>query len=206
VSNIASKVKASLVKTGSSRVIQSADTKGHWAAATIQTFEKLGVVQGYEDGSFKPNGDITRAEFAAIINRVFDVTGGDKTVDLQDVSYHWAKDSIEKLARAGVLEGYGDGTFQPDRTISRQEMAVIISRIVHLDKVKKTQGSVAFDDIDHSYAKEAIQDETMAGIIDGKAANKFDPTSYSTRAEALKIILNTLNLNANIKMLLESLK
>ncbi|MGG1618068.1 S-layer homology domain-containing protein [Paenibacillus sp. NRS-1781] len=182
------------------------DTKGHWAEKTIDTFVKLHVIKGYNDGKFKPDGKITRAEFAVILSSVFDIKGGNNTsVSLKDVGSHWAKDPIKKLVEAGVISGYEDGMFKPDNTITREEMVVLLSRILNLNNVSKDTTKGNFDDVKGSYAANEIKAEAQAGIISGRADGKFDPKSSSTRAEALQIILNALNLNPQLKTLLDSL-
>jgi hypothetical protein len=188
--------------------VELTDIKGQWAEKTIDTFVKLHVIAGYGDGTFHPNGNITRAEFASIISRVFDISGSaGNSVALNDVGSHWAKDAIEKLASAGVLSGYGDGTFKPDKTISREEMVVILSRIVNLGKVNKDASKGHFTDnaSASSYATNEIKDAAEAGIINGKNDGAFDPKGNATRGEALTVVLNVLNLNPQVKMLLDSL-
>ncbi|WP_208607618.1 S-layer homology domain-containing protein, partial [Paenibacillus pectinilyticus] len=188
---------------------KSTDTKGHWAEKTIDTFMKLHAINGYGDGQFKPNGNITRAEFAALISRIFNISGGtNHSVSLSDVSNHWAADAIEKLVSAGVLGGYGDGTFKPDQTISREEIVIILTRIVNLDNVNKDTSKGKFKDISRasSYALNAIKDAAEAGIITGKNDGEFDPQGNTTRAEALTVILNVLKLDPQLKILLDGLK
>ncbi|MGO4495174.1 S-layer homology domain-containing protein [Paenibacillus sp. 2RAB27] len=188
--------------------VEMADIKGHWGEKTIGMFVKLHVIDGYGDGTFHPDGNITRAEFAAIISRIFDINGGaNQSVALNDIDSHWAKDAIEKLASAGVIAGYGDGTFKPDKTISREEMVIILSRIVDFSNVDMDASKGNFADIASasSYAANLIKDAAEAGIISGKGNALFDPQGNSTRAEALTIILNALNLNPQLKTLLDSL-
>jgi hypothetical protein len=198
----------SLVEKANSSTSQIvlADVKGHWAEKTIETFIKLGVIQGYGDNKFNPDGNITRAEFATILTKIFNMEAGTKSVTLGDVATHWAKSSIDKLTSLGVLSGYGDGTFRPDRTISREEMIIIISRIVSLPPAVGGENNVTFTDVDNSYAKNALNDAVKAGIINGKGNNLIEPKSKSTRAEALTIVLNTLNLNPQLKTILDELK
>ncbi|MEC0264520.1 S-layer homology domain-containing protein [Paenibacillus anseongense] len=182
------------------------DTKGHWAEMTINTFVKLQVIKGYNDGTFMPDGKITRAEFASILSRVFHIEGGKKnSVALKDIGNSWAKSEIEKLAGAGIIGGYEDGTFKPDNTITREEMVILLSRIVNLNNVPKDNSKGIFEDVKDSYAANEIKAGAQAGIISGKAAGKFDAKSTSTRAEALQIILNVLKLNPELKKLLDSL-
>ncbi|WP_054027489.1 S-layer homology domain-containing protein [Bacillus sp. FJAT-28004] len=206
VDTISSKVAAA---NKSGVKVEMADIKGHWGEKTIGAFVKLQFIKGYGDGTFHPNGNITRAEFAAIISRVFDINGGgNQPVVLNDINRHWGKDAIEKLAGAGVITGYDDGTFKPNKTINREEMVVILSRIVDLSKVDKDASKGNFADIASasSFAANQIKDAAKAGIISGKGNGLFDPKGNSTRAEALTIVLNALKLNPQIKTILDSLK
>lgn len=106
-----------------------------WCNNAISTMTNAGVVQGYKDGLFRQNAPITRGEFAAMAARFFDVeySGPDKFSDIDD---HWAKDYINKAAEAGIILGYKDGTFQPERYISRAEAILIFNRVLerHPDK------------------------------------------------------------------------
>jgi hypothetical protein len=208
VMNLVQVIESKVAEANISNVmVELTDTKGHWAENTIDTFVKLQIVGGYGDGKFKPNANITRAEFATIISRVFDIVGASKSVALNDVGSHWAKDAINKLASAGVLAGYGDGTFKPNKTISREDMVMILSRIVNLDNLNKDAAKGNFTDIAHasSYAANEIKDAAKAGIINGKNDGSFDPQGNATRAEALTIVLNVLNLNPQVKKLLDNL-
>ncbi|NOU94468.1 hypothetical protein GC093_14760 [Paenibacillus sp. LMG 31456] len=182
------------------------DIQQHWAEKTIDIFVKLNIIDGYNDGKFRPDGDITRAEFAVIIDRVFHINNASKqSVTMNDIKSHWAKDTLEKLANAGILNGYGE-EFRPDQTVSRAEMVAIISRIVNMNAVKKSESNGVFSDTGNSFASSQIQEAAQAGIIKGKEGDKFKPEAPSTRAEALTIILNTLNLNPQIKALLDNFK
>lgn len=106
-----------------------------------------------------------------------------------------------------MIAGYEDATFKPDKTISREEMVVIISRIINLSILDKDVSKGNLTDIASasSYAVNQIKDAAEAGIISGKNNGIFDPQGTSTRAEALTIILNVLNLNSQLKTLLDSL-
>ncbi|WP_431091182.1 S-layer homology domain-containing protein [Paenibacillus sp. 8b26] len=210
--NVASSVKAIESKVAEAKQanvkIELADIKGHWAEKAINTFVKLQFIKGYGDGQFKPNGNITRAEFAMLVSRVFDISGdADHSAAMSDISSHWAKEAIEKLASAGVIGGYGDGTFKPNQTISREEIVIILSRIVNLSSVNKDDSKGNFTDLSSasSYATNAIKDVAEAGIITGKSDGVFDPQGNATRAEALTIILSALSLHPQVKNLVGSL-
>jgi len=185
--------------------VEFADIAGHWAEETVRIFARLKLAEGYPDGTFKPDRPITRAEFAAILDRVFQIRGGNANAVLKDIADSWARESIEKLAASGLISGYPDGTFQPNQTITRQEMIVMLIRIVNLDNLEKDPAKGEFRDLDDAYAAEAIQEAAQAGIVSGKGNGVFDPNGNATRAEALQIILNVLKLKPELKELLESL-
>lgn len=201
------KIKAAEAKEANAES-EFADTREHWAVKTIEIFDRLKLITGYPDGLFRPNNAITRAEFARILNRVFHIhnrDGSNISMELKDIEGSWAKEDIEKLAAAGVIRGYPDGTFRPNQTITREEMVVMISFIVNLDVLEKDTIKGHFNDLDGAYAAEKIIAEAQAGIVSGKGAGRFEPKSRATRAEALRIILNALQLHPELKKSLDSL-
>lgn len=102
---------------------------GMWCNAAVSTMTRAGVIQGYTDGKFHPNDPITRAEFATIAVRFFEVTysGDDK---FSDISNHWAADYINKAAEAALIAGFTDGTFRPDVKITRAQAITIFNRVL----------------------------------------------------------------------------
>lgn len=183
--------------------VQLTDTSTHWADATINNFVKLGVVTGYADGSFHPNASITRAEFATLIAKVFDLSSNQGNT-ISDVSGHWAESSIRSLQSKGVLSGYPDGTFRPNQEIKRAEIIAIISRIMDLSKVP-TAEAPAFSDLEQIWNKDQLQQAAAAGIIQGDRNGEFHPANSASRAEALTIILRVLQTNPEFSALLQSL-
>ena len=98
-----------------------------WYNNAISTLTKAGILKGYEDGTFQPNGYITRAEFATIAIRFF--SGVYEGEDLfPDIKGHWAEDYINNAANKGLVKGYEDGTFGPDRYITRAEAVTLVNR------------------------------------------------------------------------------
>lgn len=188
----------------SSPAVKLTDTNTHWAATTVDTFVKLGVVTGYADGSFHPNASITRAEFATLIAKVFDLSSSQGSA-MSDVSGHWAEASIRSLQGKGVLSGYPDGTFKPNQEIKRSEMIAIISRIMDLTNVITTEAPV-FTDLEQTWNKEQLLQAAAAGIITGDGKGEFHPTNSASRAEALTIVLRVLQTNPELDALLESIQ
>ncbi|MEK4436220.1 immunoglobulin-like domain-containing protein [Paenibacillus sp. FSL K6-2862] len=170
------------------------DIKNHWAEQTIDIFTKLNIIKGYEDKTIRPNQDMSRGEFVGILSRIFDV-GGTKQVTLKDIKDHWAEDAIVQFTQAGIISGNGNGTFKPNKAITREEMAMILSKIVDFQGVTQNK-------IDHS---NPIQMVAQAGVIQGNGNGEINAKGTASRAEALQLILNTLKLNSKIKTMLELL-
>lgn len=105
------------------------DTSGSWAQKEIATLTEAGILNGYQDGAFRPNAPITRAEFAAIASRFDKLEEGSQQFD--DVSpSHWAYQVIASAAKKGWVNGYEDGTFRPDNNITRSEAVKITNAVL----------------------------------------------------------------------------
>ena len=103
--------------------------KDCWAANYIGYMQQFGIVTGYEDGSFRPDAPVTRAEFAAIASRFEKLTQGSKSfTDVPDT--HWAVRYINFAATRGWVTGYEDGTFKPEHSITRAEVAAVTCRLL----------------------------------------------------------------------------
>lgn len=102
---------------------------GSWYYNAVTTLANLGVIKGYSDGSFRPNANITRAEFAAMLCRFSGASGSGKS-SFTDISSHWARTSIEAVSAKGWVKGYADGTFRPDAKITRAEVMAMLNRML----------------------------------------------------------------------------
>ena len=101
-----------------------------WYNTAVSTLSSMGIITGYPDGTFRPNAAITRAEFAAIAAR-FD-NDGDKTVaKFSDIATHWARDEISIAYNNGWITGYPNGTFGPQRDITRAETMTLVNRVLN---------------------------------------------------------------------------
>ncbi|MEJ8302870.1 glycoside hydrolase family 9 protein [Saccharibacillus sacchari] len=181
------------------------DVKGHWAEKALNGLAKLGVFEGYSDGTAKPNGAITRAEFAVLLDRLFDLQANPaKSAAFKDVNGHWGEDSIRTLASLGILNGYNDGSFKPGKSLTRQEAAVILTRVLDLRNAAPTSASAELDDLDRagSFAADALKQAAKHGVIRG---GTFRPTADATRAETLQMLWNALELDPDVKQVLDSL-
>ncbi len=100
-----------------------------WYNNAICTLSNFGILKGYEDGTFRPDGNITRAEFATIAVRFFEVEYNGKDL-FPDINGHWAQDYINQAGFVGLVEGYPDGTFGPEKLITRAEAVTIVNRTI----------------------------------------------------------------------------
>ena len=105
-------------------------TKEAWYNNEVSTLSNAGVIKGYPTGDFKPDGAITRAEFASITSRFLGDSVKATNGKLNDIEGHWAKEDINKLVAAGIIEGYGEGIFKPEQSITRAEAAKIVNGIL----------------------------------------------------------------------------
>jgi len=125
-----------------------------WYYTAITVLASKGVINGYPDGTYKPDGNITRAEFAAMASRFYSLMDGEVT--FSDVSSdHWAYSYIANAAARGWVNGYPDGTFRPDQNITRAEVIKItnaaLGRVADKNYIDSTEGINKFIDLDKSH-------------------------------------------------------
>ena len=101
-----------------------------WYNTAVSTLSSMGIITGYPDGTFRPNAAITRAEFAAIAAR-FDNDGDKTAAKFSDIANHWARDEISIAYNNGWINGYPDGTFGPQRDITRAETMTLVNRVLN---------------------------------------------------------------------------
>ncbi|THF83459.1 NEAT domain-containing protein [Cohnella fermenti] len=182
--------------TGSgSAAIEFSDAKYHWAAAQINRAVKLGIVKGFEDGSFRPNAVVSRGEFTAMIARALKLTNTGAATSFTDAGQipAWAKEYAVAAEQAGLIGGFSDGTFRSGAEITRAQLAVIIVRAAKLET--KSDAALGFADADKipAWAGKEIAAAVEAGLITGKDNNRFDPDAPATRAESLTLIIRLLD-------------
>lgn len=153
---------------------------------------------GYPQGDVRPNGNLTRQEAATIFFRLLEDASRDKYFtrnnNFSDVaSKHWANTAISTIEKAGIVNGYMDGSFQPGKNITRAEFATMVSRF----DGGKYEGEDFFSDISDSWAREAINRAAELGWVQGDGDGKFRPNSFITRAEVMTLTNNVLNRKVN---------
>ncbi|MBR0599198.1 S-layer homology domain-containing protein [Sinanaerobacter chloroacetimidivorans] len=169
------------------------DTAGHWAESYINTAVNKGIITGYQDKTFLPDKAVTRAEFATMINKALG-NGSSASIGFADVPYYeWYYDAVSKAVSASYAGGYDDNTFKPNNPITRQEAAVMISRIVPAYKVSGNLKSYSDYKTIADWAYDAMARMNGKGYIGAYSDGKIHPTDPLTRAQTAKIICDILD-------------
>ena len=180
------------------------DVAYHWCREDVAALKELGVELHTDGETFRPDADVTRAEFTAMLYTVLEQSGAlpeapaAETEEAEaslfaDIEGHWAQAYIEKATGLGLISGTGADTFSPDRSITRQEMMVLIDRCVDLPDENglgfSDDGQIAF------WALEAAARTAAAGLFQGDNG-RLMPTGTASRAQAAAVISRVLALTA----------
>lgn len=161
------------------------DIQSHWAKESILSMEAKGWMKGTSDISFSPNDSLTRAQGATILVRALGLSEKNEVVtSFTDVANnHWAKKEIEIASQYGIVTGYEDGSYRPDKPISREEMAVMLDRILSNLNDNRVKG-LNYDDVNNDrWSSKAISKMTYNGVFNGFQDNTFRPTENITRGQ-----------------------
>lgn len=166
---------------------QTIDYMGHWAQKDFQSWVDKGLISGYGKGIYKPNQEITRAEWVTLINQVFNLQEKSEIsfTDVLKAGSHY-KD-IQKAVAAGYVTGYDDGSFRPQQVVSRQEAAVMLHRLFQLNASANTSAPKDVEDLP-SWSQEAVLSLFGEGYLNGYSDGSFKGAKAVTRAEALRMI------------------
>ena len=171
------------------------DMQGHWAEASVKAAMAQGIVKGYADGTFKPDRPVTRAEFIVMLASALKLQGEAEELDFTDRSKFgaWASAAIAQAVAAGIANGYGDGSFGPDKPITRAEMAMMLANALGERAENAAVTGFADDGSIPAWAKGAAKTMRSLGIVNGRTGNNFAPNDRASRAEAVTVILRMLN-------------
>lgn len=149
-------------------------------------------ISGFEDGTFRPQNNMKRNECAVMLYRLLTEKVGDVGSDSTVWRFHdmrfntWYDTEVCTLAARGIITGYQDGTFLPERTVSRAEFVVMALRFA---EIVPTVGESRYSDVSQTHwAANYIQTATQYGLISGYSDGTFRPEQYITRAEAVTIL------------------
>lgn len=169
------------------------DEEQHWGIKEMKSWQEKGLLTGYTDGTLRPDEPVTRAEITRMINSVFHY------IEMKDNGFtdvnasQWFYSDIGKVAAAGIVAGYPDGTFRPNEAISREDVAKILTSAFKLQPTEDELSANLLEDYKdgsnaHQYAQPAlvklIADGTMKGYPDGT----IRPLKAVTRAESIALL------------------
>jgi hypothetical protein len=181
------------------------DMAGHWSTSLVTALEAKGIIAGDVSGKFGPDTPLSRAQMAKLL-----VTGlgTEKDADLlagyssrfSDIpSWHWARGYIESLAELDVTEGYPDGRFGPEDTVTRAQMAVFLVRALKLDqqaRLMRFESTPYRDDREiPDWARGAVHVALSTGLMSGFDDQSFRPLESITRAEGSVTLLRLLEMD-----------
>ncbi len=172
------------------------DIESHWASEAICQLAADGIVKGYPDGTFKPQRNVTRAEFATLLVNSLGLDKQQESTFL-DTREHWARDSIAAAKKHGIIDGYSNVSFGPDDPLTREQMAMMLVNAYSLS-AKKEDGLISFHDRNTiaGWAQDAVQIVADNQIMVGFPGDYFRPKAFSTRAETA-VVLHRMQLLMN---------
>lgn len=174
-----------------------ADLSGHWSKRDIETMAGRLLVNGDTEGRFRPDDAISRVEIAKLLTDALALPEKGARMTFSDVDPSaWYSRSLRTAASFGLIEGYDGGEFRPESSVSREEIAVMLDRALHLTgfKYDSTVQYIHLLDMDqlNDWSKGAIQTMLGLGIITGDQGNRIQPTQSATRAEAAVMLKRLL--------------
>lgn len=175
------------------------DLNNHWSTEFTDRLIGMGIMKGYEDHTFRPNEDVTRAQFASMIVRALGLQTTGSTVKFEDQSDipAWAAGDVAAAVDAGILRGYdvnGKKFFEPSEKITRAEMSVMLANALKVNAHKQTDNEGNFVDLASipQWAQSSVQAGVEAGILGGFEDHTFRPENNATRAEAATTLYKLL--------------
>ncbi|BAZ12728.1 S-layer domain-containing protein [Calothrix sp. NIES-4071] len=169
----------------------------YWASQFIQQLAQRGVIAGFPDGSFRPQAPVTRAQFAAMLNKAFQKNAVRQGIRFSDVrSDYWALNAIQQAYTTGFLSGYPNSRFAPEEQIPRQQVLVSLANGLEFSPQGNVESILqAFNDSTNiaSYARSPIAAATENRIVVNYPNLKFlNPEQVATRAQVAAFIYQAL--------------
>lgn len=165
------------------------DIQEHWASSSIESLSKIDILRGYEDGSFRPDDYITRAEFVTIVNRLLGNSAESTRYIADNNSRAWYYSEMKKAVKSGIIEGDPDGSVRPNDYITREEAIVILHRAFSTEPTENLRINSYSDSKDISeWSREAMALFVKKEYLKGYDDNTLKPKANITRAEVVTLI------------------
>ena len=172
------------------------DTSGHWAKTAIDYVVSKGYFAGLSNTEFGPNKSITRGQFVSVLGRMLKVNVNDyKDQNFKDVkSGMYYSPYITWANKVGIVSGVGQGNFAPDKELTREEMAVMMTKFLKVSgknlNAKGNTNSFKDEEKIQSWAKDSVKEMERLGIVSGMGDGSFAPKSQFTRAQVAQVLYN----------------
>ncbi|MEA5575485.1 S-layer homology domain-containing protein [Anabaena sp. UHCC 0451] len=181
-----------LAQTGFSDV-----SSNYWASQFIQQLSQRGVIAGFPDGTFRPEEPVTRAQFAAMINKAFSKSAQRQPINFNDVpSNYWAFSAIRQAYTIGFLSGYPGNVFRPNQAIPREQVLVSLANGLEYAAMSNTESTLQYYNDSGSisgYARSPIAAATERRIVVNYPNVRFlNPSVTATRAQVAAFIYQAL--------------
>lgn len=198
-----SAVPAAYAGSGSS---VSSDIDGHWAQSELQEFIDMGYFNGDGKGNYKPNAPMTRAQFAAVVNRMQQYREESNDISkYKDVSAGaWYRSDLAKALAAAYMSGTSADTMSPEASVTREQAFVILARILKLD-TSDTSALSGYADAENvsDWAAGSISALIKAGYVSGDNNKNINPKKELTRAEGVTVLSRSKDALAEKKVIIK---
>ncbi|WLR53017.1 S-layer homology domain-containing protein [Bacillus tianshenii] len=195
---MAASISTAVVASAVAPVVANAESNftdvqsNDWFYDAVNYLTSKDVLDGFEDGSFRPSEDVTRAQAAKILAVTLELdVENTNEVSFPDVDEDaWYANYVSALVEEGVINGFEDGTFRPDETLTRAQMAKMITEAYDIKAAEDAE--IPFEDLEGAtWAKEYIAALYDAGIVDGVKEDEFAPLANVTRAQVAAFVYKT---------------
>jgi hypothetical protein len=172
------------------------DLDGHWAKPNIERMGGRGITNGVTDSLFYPQGTVTRAQFAALLARSLSLNETGTNRPFTDVAQDaWYHEAVYQVYSAGIVSGVTDSSFLPNDPITREQMAVMLSKAeAHMKGLQPellpAGGTSAFTDLNaiSPWAQDSVKQAKTYGLLDGFPDGTFRPMAQAARAESVVVL------------------
>ena len=172
----------------------------YWAKDFITELTKMGIIAGFPDGTFDPNGPVTRAQFAAMLdqaNEYWEKPNVNRSVDFDDVSTsYWAATSIDSVIRTGFMRGYPGDIFRPEQSIPREQVFVSLANGLDYQSIQEPSSVLSIYDDASSISDYALTPIAAATanqlVVNYPNSARLKPNSNVTRAEVAAAIYQAM--------------
>jgi len=173
------------------------DVKEHWSRSFVEAMASRGLTSGISETMFGPDYSITRAQFATLLANALGLEGSAGSSFKDVKSGTWYYDTVNLAADAGLVSGMGDGMFEPDAQITREQMAVMIAKAYEImlgtEMVGRTSTIIDVADVS-PWAMDSVIATNYHGVISGYEDGSFKPGEYATRAHGIVMLKKLLDL------------